>query len=110
MESRSVLQLNGYSVLIVLGGVLYLLEPFVFFFLLYRMPVNYIMGYYGRFFNYVVVLPLFLVISGTFTFVDRPFMRKFGSMLAIILAYVNLFLAPVGIGFIPAIIGAVQKF
>ena len=95
--------------LIFLGSTLYMIEPLIIFIILYHIPTNYIMNYYKYYFNYTITLPLLIMISGTLTLTNRPFIRTLGSTLTIILAYVNLFTTPIGIGFIPTIIGATQR-
>jgi len=97
-----------YSYLIMLGGLLYLLEPLLIV-IIFNFPIYYAYLYYTLLPIYILILPLLIIISGTLTMINRLFIRRFGSIMSIAIAFTLIFISPIGLGYIPTIIGATQK-
>jgi len=98
-----------YSLLIVVGGILYMIEPLILTLILFKMLTPTIVFFYTKFFTISIGLPSLITISGITTHVNRKFIQKLGAVSAIIFAFINLFTTISIIGFIITIIGATQK-
>jgi hypothetical protein len=98
-----------YSLFIIFGGILYILEPLFITLILYKTITTTITTYYTKAFTITIGLPLLITISGTLTITDRKFIKQLGAISAIILAFINLLTTISIIGFTLTIIGATQK-